>query len=143
MDRRAFLTSLLVTPAVLGAPRLKPRAYEPKDWIDKLANDPPEVRPWAALEARMRDMDKATCLEVGRRLSGYLHERYARLGWADFASEFDLPDGRPTWDLAVAVLFHCKWLEHYGWGTPTTDRHFHPPAWFWWGWENAPEWAKK
>lgn len=119
---------------------MRPRAYEPADWIDELANQPPEDRPWLAMEQHVRGgMDKATCLAVGRKLADYLRGRFRRLGLdSDFVTEFDLQDGRPTRDSVAGMLFHCKWIEH-----TRGQGEWNPPAWFWWGWEDAPTWAKK
>jgi hypothetical protein len=124
-----FLLLALTTP-LSAAPRPKDRAYVPADWIDRLANEPAESRPWAKLEAMVRDMPDAEWLEVGRRLSECLHRRAGRLGRTDFVTVFDAEYlagfyGPPTRGHVAGVLCDWKWHEYSGkFDSPC-------PPWFW------------
>lgn len=119
---------LLALPAA-SAPRLKDKGYTPDGWIDILCNQPPEERPWLAMENCVKGMDRDTWLEVGREMSKRMKARFKRLGFEDWnwPSCFDVSDDDVERGHVAGTLWHYKWLE----ARKCDANPFMPPAYFW------------
>jgi hypothetical protein len=150
MNRRAFLASALVAPAVVAAPPVAGRKRDPRDPLERLVVAEWRDRPWDALlrleRATYKADGEAAWQSLIVRACRFMERRAEVKGWQfetlvcyvhdhpEEAERYGRPKA-PSWvSIAAGTLSVLKYGEMRGEQPP-----YDPPRWWTnWVWDVAP-----